>query len=89
MRQVRHADRATDVAASDPSPEVDAMQVELAKLLQEEREISAKRRQMHARIDSFPGPLVVAEARRLSRERRELHLRIDRLRIDINLRTRP
>lgn len=72
----------------DPSPDLEAMQAELARLLQEEREISAMRREMHARIDSFPGPLVVAEARKLSRERRDLHLRIDQLRIDINLLTR-
>jgi len=73
---------------SDPSPDLEAMQAELARLLQEEREISATRRKMHAQIDSFPGPLIVAEARKLSKERRDLHLRIDQLRIDINLLTR-
>jgi hypothetical protein len=88
MRLKREADKTTDMAVSDPAPSLEAMQAELAELLQEEREISATRRKLHAQIDSFPGPLVVAEARKLSRQRRDLHLRIDRLRIDINLLTR-
>jgi hypothetical protein len=88
MRLNQETDKTTDMAVSDPAPNLEAMQAELAELLQEEREISAARKKLHAQIDSFPGPLVVAEARKLSRQRRDLHLRIDRLRIDINLLTR-
>ena len=76
------------MAAPPELSELGAMRVELARLLQEEREISAVRGQMHAQIDSFPSPLVTAQVRKLSNERRALHLRIDQLRIDINLLTR-
>jgi hypothetical protein len=70
-------------------PDLGAMRTELAKLLEDEREMSAARRQMHAQLDSFPSPLLRAEERKLSRRRRDLQLRIDRLRIDLNLLTRP
>jgi hypothetical protein len=76
------------MAAAPELSELGAMRVELARLLEEEREISAVRGEMHAQIDSFPSPLVTAQARKLSKERRALHLRIDQLRVDINLLTR-
>jgi hypothetical protein len=76
------------MAAAPELHDLSAMRAELARLLEEEREMSAVRRQMHAQIDSFPSPLVMAQTRKLSKERRALHLRIDQLRIDINLLTR-
>ncbi len=76
------------MAAAPELPDLGAMRVELAALLEQEREMSAVRRQMHAQIDSFPSPLVNTQAGKLSKERRALHLRIDQLRIDINLLTR-
>jgi hypothetical protein len=75
------------MAAAPELPDLGAMRAELARLLEEERELSAVRQQMHAQMDSFPSPLVRAEARTMSRERRALHLRIDQLRIDLNLLT--
>jgi hypothetical protein len=73
--------------AASELPDLGAMRTELANLLEEEREMSAVRQQMHLQIDSFPSPLVRAEARKLSQERRALQLRIDQLRIDLNLLT--
>jgi len=73
--------------ATSELPDLGAMRTELANLLEEEREMSAVRQQMHTQIDSFPSPLVRAEARKLSQERRALQLRIDQLRIDLNLLT--
>jgi hypothetical protein len=76
------------VAASPEQFDIGAKRAELASLLAEEREISTVRAQMHARIDSFPSPLVRAEARKLSKTRRDLQLRIDELRMELNLLTR-
>ena len=64
------------------SPEWGAEQESaLARLEQEERELSAQRRLLHDRMDGFGGG-EATEARELelSRRRRELHARIDSLR---------
>jgi hypothetical protein len=53
----------------------------LARLEEEERDLSGQRRMVHDRIDAFDGS-ESTEARELelSRRRRELHARIDALR---------
>ena len=61
-----------------------ALDQELARLEEEERDISLMRRKLHDRLAIFPeGPnLVDLEAREaeLSKRRRDLHKRIDELR---------
>jgi hypothetical protein len=53
----------------------------LARLEEEERELSAQRRMLHDRIDGFGGgESSEAQELDLSRRRRELHARIDALR---------
>jgi hypothetical protein len=76
------------MAANPNSPDLGAKRTELATLLEQEREMSERRAQLHAQIDQFPSPLVKAEAKKLSTARRDLQLRIDQLRIELNLLTR-
>lgn len=59
--------------------------VELEHLEHREREVSAFRRKLHARLDSFPNDVTQAREREISAERRRLHLRIDQLRAKLQL----
>jgi hypothetical protein len=56
------------------------MVVGLARLERREREVSALRRKLHDRLDSFPNAVTQRQERDVSTERRELHRRIDELR---------
>jgi len=73
-----------DMAASQ-KPDFDAMVAELDRLEREEREISALRRRLQDRIDTFPTNMLRARERQVSEERRELHRRIDLLRAELGL----
>ena len=57
----------------------DARASELADLERRELEISARRRKLHDRLDSFANELTQRCARDLSDERRAIHHRIDQL----------
>jgi hypothetical protein len=59
--------------------------VELAQLERREREVSAFRKRLHDRLDSFPNAVTQAHERQVSAERRELHVRIDELRAALHL----
>ena len=72
----------TTATMSDPS----TLLVELEHLERREREVSAIRRKLHDRLDSFPNDVTQAHEREVSAERRDLHLRIDRLRATLHLR---
>ena len=58
----------------------DRLFVELEELERREREISAIRRRLHDRLDSFPNEVARRQEAAISAERRELHRRIDELR---------
>jgi hypothetical protein len=62
-----------------------AMIVELEQLENQERKVSARRRQLHDRLDSFPNEATAAEERKVSDARRALHKRIDALRAELDL----
>jgi hypothetical protein len=62
-----------------------AMIVELERLEQQERKVSAIRRQLHDRLDSFPNETTAAKERRISDARRALHRRIDALKAELDL----
>jgi len=64
----------------EDQPAEAALRAELEQLETEEREVSAYRRKLHDRIDSFPSEAAVHEEREVSAKRRELHRRIDELR---------
>jgi hypothetical protein len=66
-------------------PDVETMVAELQRLEREEREISAVRRKLHDRIDSFPSDMLRQRERQVSEERRELHRKIDVLRAELGL----
>lgn len=66
---------------SDPS----TLLVELEHLERREREVSALRKKLHDRLDSFPNDVTLARERQVSAERRELHARIDELRAALHL----
>jgi hypothetical protein len=53
---------------------------ELEALELREQEVSAYRRRLHARLDSFPNEVTAQEEQRVSTERRELHGQIEILR---------
>jgi hypothetical protein len=59
------------------------MNLVLVDLERRERQVSALRRKLHDRLDSFPNELTAAHERRLSAERRQLHRRIDGLRAEL------
>lgn len=67
-----------------PTEDERALEAELARLEEEERDLSLLRRKLHDRMAIFPDGTNVAEleAREmdLSRQRRELHRRIDEIR---------
>jgi hypothetical protein len=62
-----------------------AMIVELEQLEQQERKVSAIRRQLHDRLDSFPNEPTAARERQVSDARRALHKRIDALRAELDI----
>ena len=64
-------------------PELDALALELVQLERRERDISARRRKLHERLDAFPSDHVERQARELSAERRRIHKRIDELRAQL------
>jgi hypothetical protein len=66
--------------ADDPG-----LKAELERLEQEEREVSARRKKLHERLDTFPNELLAAQERELSTRRRELHAQIDEVRIRIRM----
>lgn len=53
---------------------------QLARLEEEERELSEQRAKLHDRLASFANPVAAERERELSARRRELHDEIDRLR---------
>jgi hypothetical protein len=61
------------------------MIVELEQLEQQERKVSAFRRHLHDRLDSFPNELTARREREVSETRRVLHRRIDSLRAQLDL----
>jgi hypothetical protein len=69
--------------SAQPSIDLTAMNLVLVDLERRERQVSALRRKLHDRLDSFPNELTVAHERRLSAERRALHRRIDALRVEL------
>jgi hypothetical protein len=71
--------------SAQPSVDATAMSLVLADLDRRERQISARRKKLHDRLNSFPNELTAAHERQLSDERRELHRRIDALRADLRL----
>jgi ABC-type phosphate transport system auxiliary subunit len=71
--------------SAQPSIDTTAMNLEHADLERRERQVSALRRKLHNRLDSFPNEVTAAHERQLSAERRELHRRIDALRGELRL----
>jgi hypothetical protein len=62
-----------------------AMIVELERLEQQERKVSAIRRQLHDRLDAFPNEAAAVKERKISAARRALHTRIDALKGELDL----
>ena len=62
-----------------------AMIVELERLEQQERKVSAIRRQLHDRLDSFPNETTSIKERKISDARRALHKRIDALKAELDI----
>jgi hypothetical protein len=60
-------------------PDLDALAIELVQLERRELEISALRRKLHDRLNSFPNEFTLRRERELSDERRAIHRRIDEL----------
>jgi hypothetical protein len=71
--------------ASQTFFDLNAMIVELEQLEQQERKVSAFRRHLHDRLDSFPNELTARREREVSETRRVLHRRIDSLRAQLDL----
>jgi hypothetical protein len=71
--------------SAQPSIDATAMNLVLADLERREKQVSALRRKLHDRLDSFPSELTASHERQLSAERRELHRRIDALRAELGL----
>jgi hypothetical protein len=71
--------------ASQTFFDFNAMIVELEQLEQQERRVSAFRRRLHDRLDSFPNELTAKREREVSERRRALHRRIDSLRAQLDL----
>jgi hypothetical protein len=61
------------------------MTLELEHLEHREKEVSALRRRLHDRLDSFPNEVTGAREQALSAERHQLHRRIDELRAQLRL----
>ena len=63
--------RTTTTGTMHPDPS--SLLVELEQLERREREVSAFRKRLHDRLDSFPNDVTQAHERQVSAERRELH----------------
>lgn len=64
-------------------PDLDALAIELVQLERAERELSARRRKLHDRLDAFPNEVAKRREEALSAERRAIHRRIDELRAQL------
>lgn len=71
--------------ASQSFFDLNKMLVELEQLELREREVSALRRKLHDRLDSFPNEITAKREKEVSKERRSLHRRIDMLRGELRL----
>jgi 50S ribosomal subunit-associated GTPase HflX len=71
--------------ASQTFFDINAMIVELEQLEHQERKVSAFRRRLHDRLDSYPNEFTAAREREVSAKRRSLHRRIDALRAQLDL----
>jgi hypothetical protein len=60
-------------------PDMDALALELVQLERRELDISARRRKLHDRLNSFPNEFTQRLERELSDERHAIHDRIDQL----------
>jgi hypothetical protein len=69
--------------SAQPSIDVTAMHLVLTDLERRERQVSALRKKLHDRLDSFPNEFTAAHERQLSAERRKLHRQIDALRAEL------
>jgi hypothetical protein len=58
----------------------DALLVELEELERREKEVSAQRRKLHDRLDTFPNDVAREQELAVSAERKELHRRITEVR---------
>lgn len=74
--------------AAQTSVDSNAMLLELEQLERREKEVSALRRKLHDRLDSFPNDVTAAHERQVSDQRRQLHRRIDALRAELRLLSR-
>ncbi len=74
--------------ASQSFFDLNKMLVELEQLELREREVSAFRRKLHDRLDSFPNEITAKREKEISKERRYLHRRIDMLRGELKLGSR-
>jgi hypothetical protein len=59
--------------------DLNALAVELEELVQAELEISALRRELHDRLNSFSNELMQRREREVSGDRQAIHRRIDEL----------
>jgi hypothetical protein len=73
----------TSRMAVSPLLDLNALTMELAELERAEVEISAVRRRLHVRLDSFPNELTQRRERVVSDERQVIHRRIDELRAQL------
>ena len=71
--------------ASQSFFDLNAMLVELEQLELREREVSAVRRKLHNRLDTFPNEITAKREQEVSKERRRLHRRIDVLRAELRV----
>jgi len=62
------------------APDLDPLAELIEQLEAKEQELSAERRELHHRIDTFADDLAVHREREVSSRRRELHRDIDELR---------
>ena len=68
---------------ADKPLDFDALADELVELELRERDVSARRRKVHDRLNSFPNELTQRHERELSDERRAIHRRIDEIRAQL------
>ena len=71
--------------ASQSFFDLNKMLVELEQLEVREREVSAVRRKLHDRLDTFPNEITAKREQEVSKERRRLHRRIDMLRGELRI----
>jgi hypothetical protein len=64
---------------ADKPLDFDALARELEELTLRERDVSARRRKVHERLNAFPNELNQRHERELSDERQAIHRRIDEI----------